>query len=222
MNNRLQFRYHSEIFDTREAAIEYIQSQIRFAESGLSVDDKTLGYSLLAEPTVLLYKKEEDETDPHLIFVIGSQTNPGVETGSGQYSDNRFCIIDIDKTEQEIADLAEELEKAIRSLTVIAQNSDTLNLYANKTEDGTFMSGDVKVAESYIYEDVRYKNNLMVIPEGIFIYVNLEYDEENERFVFSVSNADGTITKTTVNFSDNYLVSGYYEKTINPLTDEKR
>ena len=33
------------------------------------------------------------ENDPHLIFAIGSATNEGT-----QYNDNRFCIIDIDKT----------------------------------------------------------------------------------------------------------------------------
>jgi hypothetical protein len=218
MKNRLQFRYHDQVFDTREAAIEYVQSQIRFSEEGLAKDNPSYGYSLLAEPTVLLYKNvtEEDpegENNPHLIFVIGSKTNEeGVETGHGQYSDNRFCIIDIDKTEQEIADLAEELEKAIKSLTLIALSSDTLNFYADKTEDGTYVSGDVKVADSYIYEDVRYNNNMMVTPDGLFIYVNLEYDPTNEKFKFTVSNNDGTFSETVVDIYDNFLVSGYYAK----------
>ena len=213
MNNRLQFRHHNEVFDTREDAIDYIKSQIRFAESGLAFDDKTFGYSLFAEPTVLLYKKDEGELqpgvlpDPHLMLVIGSQTNLEEPV---QYSNNRFCIIDIDKTEQEIADLQEELEKAIRSLTLIPLSSDTLNFYSNKTEEGTYVSGDVKVAESHIFDDVRYKNNLLVTPEGLFIYVNLEYDRENEEFTFTVSNADDTLSSVTVDISDNYLVNGRY------------
>ena len=213
MNNRLQFRHHNEVFDTREDAIDYIKSQIRFAESGLAFDDKTFGYSLFAEPTVLLYKKDEGELqpgvlpDPHLMLVIGSQTNLEEPV---QYSNNRFCIIDIDKTEQEIADLQEELEKAIRSLTLIPLSSDTLNFYSNKTEEGTYVSGDVKVAESHIFDDVRYKNNLLVTPEGLFIYVNLEYDKENEEFTFTVSNADDTLSSVTVDISDNYLVNGRY------------
>lgn len=211
--NRLQFRHHDQVFDTREAAIEYIQSQIRFAEEGLAAEDSRYGYSLLAEPTVLLYKNETEqdptgEDNPHLIIALGSKTNDGT-----QYSDNRFCIIDIDKTEQEIADLAEELEKAIKSLTLIALSSDTLNFYAEKTDEGTYVSGDVKVAESHIFDDVSKKNNLMVTPEGLFIYVNLEYDPDNEQFTFTVSNADGTLTQTTVDFSDNYLIGGYYDKT---------
>ena len=219
MDNRLQFRYHEQVFDTRKAAREYIYTQIRFAEEGLAAEDPRYGFSLLSEPTVLLYKNitESDPTgedDPHLMLVIGSKTNTdGVETGHAQYSENKFCIIDIDKTEQEIEDLAAEIEAIARSLTLVTLNTDTLNLYSEKTDDGTFLSGDVKVADSHIFDDVRYKNNLMVIPEGLFIYVNLEYDPENEQFTFTVSNADGTLTQTTVNFSDNYLISGYYDKT---------
>ena len=75
MNNRLQFRHHETIFDTRDAAIEYIKSQIRFTDEGLASVDPSYGYSLYSEPTVLRYKNEEDETDPHLILVIGSVTN---------------------------------------------------------------------------------------------------------------------------------------------------
>ena len=206
-NNRLQFRYHDQVFDTREEAVEYIKSQIRFTEEGLASEDPSYGFSLLAEPTVLLYKKEEDETDPHLILVIGSQTNDGT-----QYSDNRFCIIDIDKTEQEIADLAEELEKAIKSLTLIALSSDTLNFYADKTDEGTYVSGDVKVAETHMFDDSRKNNNMMITPEGLFIYVNLEYDEEKEEFTFFVSNYDGTLSETTIKLPNNYVVEGYYSK----------
>jgi len=205
MNNRLQFRHHSNVFETREDAIGYIKSQIRFADSGLSVNDRTLGYSLFSEPTVLRYKNEEDETNPHIILAIGSVTNEGT-----QYSENRFCIIDIDKTEEEIADLQEELEKALKSLTIVPLDSETLNLYANKTDDGTYVSGDVKVADSYIFNDVRYKDNLMVTPDGIFMYVNLDYDKENEEFTFTVSNSDGTLSATTVDISDDHLISGRY------------
>lgn len=205
MNNRLQFRHHNEVFATREAAIEYIQSQIRFAEEGLAADDKRLGYSLLAEPTVLLYENTEDATNPHVIITVGSVTNEGT-----QYSENKFCIIDIDKTEQEIADLEDALIAAIKSLTLITKETDTLKLYAEKTEEGTYVSGDVKVAESHIFDDVRLYNNIMVSPEGIFLYVNLTYDENTEIFTFTVNNADGTLSETSVKLPNNYVTSGYY------------
>jgi hypothetical protein len=193
------------VFDTREAAIEYIQSQIRFTEEGLAKNDPSYGYSLFAEPTILRYVNEEDETNPHVILVIGSVTNDGT-----QYSDNRFCIIDIDKTEQEIADLEEEIAAAVKSLTLITKDTDTLKLYAEKTEEGTYVSGDVKVAESHIFDDVREYNNIMVTPEGLFLYVNLTYDEETEIFTFTVNNADGTLSETSVKLPNNYVTRGYY------------
>ena len=219
--NRLQFRHHNEIFDTREEAIEYIYDKIKEEGEGLAKDQNSpYSYSLFAEPTILRYKNEEEETGceykkgPHIMLVIGSETNDTI------YHDrNRFCIIDIDKTEDEIKNLEEELEKAIRSLTIIALNSDTLNLYADKTEDGTIVSGDVKTAETHVFDGVVKENNLMVVPtgdeggpEGLFIYVDLTYDEASETFTFVVTNADGTLKKQSVKLPNNYLVSGEYKK----------
>ena len=219
--NRLQFRHHNEIFDTREEAIEYIYDKIKEEGEGLAKDQNSpYSYSLFAEPTILRYKNEEEETGceykkgPHIMLVIGSETNDTI------YHDrNRFCIIDIDKTEDEIKNLEEELEKAIRSLTIIALNSDTLNLYADKTDDGTIVSGDVKTAETHVFDGVVKDNNLMVVPtgdeggpEGLFIYVDLTYDEASETFTFVVTNADGTLKKQAVRLPNNYLVSGEYKK----------
>lgn len=204
--NRLQFRHHSEIFDTREAAVEYIQSQIRFAEEGLAKDDPSYGYSLFGEPTVLLYKNEEDESDPHLIIAIGSVTNNGT-----QYLDNRFCIIDINKTESEIEDLWEELEKVINSLTIVTRDTNTLKLHSEKTDDGTVLSGDVVVAESHIFDNVRLPNRLMATESGLYTYVNLTYDEDRETFTFVVNNAEtGELEKTSIKLENNYVVSGEY------------
>jgi len=205
--NRLQLRHHTPVFETREAAIEYIYSQIRFADEGLAFEDKSYGFSLLGEPTVLLYKNvtEADptgENDPHLIFVIGSATNDGT-----QYNDNRFCIIDIDKTEKEIEDLWEELEKAIKSLTIFTRDTNTLKLYSEKTEDGTIISGDVVVAASQIFDDARKPNIILSTDDGLFTYVNMEYDKENDLLTFTVN---GDTKQWFIN--NNYLVAGWYSK----------
>lgn len=207
MKNRLQFRHHSEIFETREQAIEYIYTGIRRAtEPSMAAEDDSYGFSLLAEPTILRYKNEENEEDPHIILVIGSATNEGV-----QYADNQFCIIDIDKTESEIQDLWEELEKVVRGLTLVTQDTDTLKLYAEKTDDGTILSGDVQVAEAHIFDNIRLPNRLMVTEDGLYTYVNLTYDEERETFTFVVNNAQtGELEKTSVKLSNNYLVGGEY------------
>lgn len=207
MKNRLQFRHHSEIFETREQAIEYIYTGIRRAtEPSMAAEDDSYGFSLLAEPTILRYKNEENEEDPHIILVIGSATNEGV-----QYADNQFCIIDIDKTESEIQDLWEELEKVVRSLTLVTKDTDTLKLYAEKTDDGTILSGDVQVAEAHIFDNVRLPNRIMTTEDGLYTYVNLTYDEERETFTFVVNNAQTSeLEKTSVKLPNNYLVGGEY------------
>ena len=226
--DRLQFRYHEEIFDDRCKAIEYIYDKIKDNGEGLASEQNSpYSYSLLAEPTILRYKNEEDDIHdckgeetcefkkgPHIMLVIGSETNDSLYHGQ-----NRFCIIDIDKTEEEIKNLEEELAKAIKSLTLAVFDTSTLDLHVEKTEDGTFLSGDVKTAKTHVFEGNVKGNNLMVVPfddeagpEGLFIYVDLTYDEASETFTFVVSQADGTLKKQAVKLPNNYLVSGEYKK----------
>jgi len=205
--NRLQLRHHTPIFETREAAIEYIYSQIRFADEGLAFEDKRYGFSLLGEPTILLYKNvtETDptgENDPHLILAIGSATNEGT-----QYNDNRFCIIDIDKTESEIEDLWEEIEKAIKSLLIITKDSDTLKLYSERTDNGTIISGDVAVATSQIFDDARKPNIILSTEDGLFTYVDMKVDEDTGYILFTVN---GDTKEFPIN--NYYIVKGYYSK----------
>ena len=226
--NRLQFRHHDEIFEDRCKAIEYIYDKIKENGEGLASEQNSpYSYSLFAEPTILRYKNEEDDIHdckgeetcefkkgPHIMLVIGSETNDSLYHGQ-----NRFCIIDIDKTEEEIKNLEEELAKAIKSLTLAVFDTSTLDLHVEKTEDGTFLSGDVKTAETHVFEGIVKENNLMIVPfddaagpEGLFIYVDLTYDEASETFTFVISQADGTLKKTAVKLPNNYLVSGEYKR----------
>lgn len=209
--NRLQFRHHPDIFNTREDAIEYIQSKIRFADKGLAFEDPKYGYSLLAEPTVLLYRNENEDSErcedlgskgPHVIIAIGSKTNE-----TSQYCENKFCIIDIDKTEEEISDLREELEKAVKGLAIFTRDTNTLKLYSEKTDDGTIISGDVVVATSQIFDDARKPNIILSTDDGLFTYVNMEYDKDNDLLTFTVN---GETKQWLIN--NNYLVGGWYSK----------
>ena len=209
--NRLQFRHHPDIFNTREDAIEYIQSKIRFADKGLAFEDPKYGYSLLAEPTVLLYRNENEDSErceelgskgPHVIIAIGSKTNE-----TSQYCENKFCIIDIDKTEEEISYLGGELEKAVKGLTIFTRDTNTLKLYSEKTDDGTIISGDVVVATSQIFDDARKPNIILSTDDGLFTYVNMEYDKDNDLLTFTVN---GETKQWLIN--NNYLVGGWYSK----------
>ena len=219
--NRLQFRHHNEIFETRENAIEYIYDKIKEEGEGIaSGQNSVYSYSLFAEPTILRYKNEDDEAGceykkgPHIMLVIGSETNDTI------YHDrNKFCIIDIDKTEEEIKNLEEEIGKIIKSLTVAVFDTSTLDLHVEKTDDGTILSGDVKTAGTHVFDGVVKNNNLMTVPmddaggpEGLFIYVDLTYDDATETFTFIASQSDGTLKKTSVKLPNNYLVSGEYKR----------
>lgn len=205
MENRLQFRHHGigsgytdGVFATRDEAVNYIKNDIRWTDEGLAAADSTYGLSLFAEPTVLRYKNEEDETNPHLILAIGAVSN-----NSGQYQDNRFCIIDIDKTEKEIADLGDLIDNVEKGLTIIAKASDTLALHTEQTSEGTALSGDVKTAPSWIFDDVKRPNILMKTSDGLFTYVNLEYKDDKLTFT-----ANGDVKEWDLR--ENSVVKGYY------------
>ena len=84
--NRLQFRHHNEIFETREDAIEYIYDKIKEEGEGIaSGQNSVYSYSLFAEPTILRYKNDEEETGceykkgPHIM----KRMIPSTTTGTG-------------------------------------------------------------------------------------------------------------------------------------------
>ena len=214
MIDRLQFRHHNEVFNSRKEAIEYITTGVGYSLSSVTSGmDVMQASSLFAEPTILAYKNEDDSTNPHVILAIGSRTNPGINSELVQWDDNRFCIIDIDEVKDIIDEHYDEFITAVKALTLIPKNTDTLNLYAASSETGTFISGDVKTEDRFVFSEdsVSVKNNLMVTENGLFMYVNLKYDEENEQFTFSVSNADKTLSSTTITLPNNYLTGGSYD-----------
>ena len=202
MKDRLQFRHHDAIFNTREEAIYYITNGIKFSENGLSKDDVKQLFSLYAEPTVLRYKNADDESNPHIILAIGSKSN---QVEGAQYSDNKFCFIDIDKTEDEIEALGDKLNNAITSLAIITRDTNTLSLSVDKNESGETLSGNVKVPATYIINGTVTNNTLKVTENGIFTYVNLNYDKDTDKLTFTVN---GDTKEWNVN--NDYITGGSY------------
>lgn len=200
MTDRLQFKHHSQIFDTREQAIEYIYRDVRYATEGLTTKDKSFGYSLFAEPCVVRYKNEEDESNPHVIVAIGANTNDG----SIGYGDNRFCIIDIDNTEKEIADIKAEIAAAI---VIKAIETNTVKLTNELTETESRLSADVKLSDGEIYDDYRRRNSIIATDKGLFLHVSMAYDEETDTIKFIVN---GDVLN--VKLSNSKLASGVYDK----------
>lgn len=202
MKDRLQFRHHDAIFNTREDAINYITNDIRYSENGLSKDDIKQHFSLYAEPTVLRYKNADDESNPHIILAIGSKSN---QVEGAQYSDNKFCFIDIDKTEDEIEALGDKLKNAITSLEIFTRDTSTLSLSVNKNESGETLSGNVKVPATDIINGTVTNNTLKVTENGIFTYVNLDYDKDTDKLTFTVN---GDTKEWNVN--NDYITGGTY------------
>lgn len=168
MNNRLQFRHHNSIFSDKETAIDYIKSKV---SEGLAENNKSYRYSLFAEPTVLRYG---DETNPHVILAIGASTNT-----SEHDADNKYCIIDIDSTNADLQELRDILNTESKKLTVKPKDTDTLHLYAEKSDEGTIISGDVQVSESHVFNGETKENIIKVFEnEGLFTYVDLKYEDD--------------------------------------------
>ena len=173
----------------KEDALGYIQS---------SINDPEGKFSLFAEPTVICYGNEED---PHLILAIGAVTN-----NTGQFAENRYTIIDIDATESEIAKVADDLEKAVKSLTILPQITDSLELEAENTENGTILRGNVKLSPSQVIRDLRRPNILTSTSDGLFSYVGLRYDEDKGVLTFMVNDKE-----TSFKIADEYVVGGEYK-----------
>ena len=203
MKDRLQFRHHDAIFDTREEAIAYMLHDIRNSEVGLANTDRSQTFSLYAEPTVLRYKNVDDETNPHIILAVGAVSN---QNEGAQYNDNRFCFIDIDNTENEIATLDEKIQQAIESLTLFVSDTNTLRLSIERSDSGNTLSGDVKIPSTALVNDNNVAPNIIKATDnGIFTYVNMTYDKEADKITFTVN---GDTNEWDVN--NDYLTGGTY------------
>ena len=203
MKDRLQFRHHDAIFDTREEAIAYMLRDIRNSEVGLANTDRSQTFSLYAEPTVLRYKNVDDETNPHIILAVGAVSN---QNEGAQYNDNRFCFIDIDNTEQEIATLDEKIQQAIESLTLFVSDTNTLRLSIERSDSGNTLSGDVKIPSTALVNDNNVAPNIIKATDnGIFTYVNMTYDKDTDKITFTVN---GDTNEWDVN--NDYLTGGTY------------
>ncbi len=189
--DRLQFVKHEEVFATREAAVDYVLNIQSFERP-----------SLLAEPMILLYESGSAIKGPNVILAVGS-VGDGVTSSNA----NRTFFIDTQKTEEEIEELRELIEEAIKSLSIIPVDSDTIDLTAEKTENGTILSGDVKIAD-YRIIDGRVVENIIETEgdKGIYTFVDMDYDPETFVITFKT-------TKQTKEFQlppDQHVVKGWY------------
>ena len=96
---RLQIKHHSEIFTSRELAVEYINNNFK-------------NDSLIAEPSLFLYG-EKDTNKPNAILVFGA-------------GDNKISLIDIHDVEETINKLENSTNLQQEEITIIENDLQSL------------------------------------------------------------------------------------------------
>lgn len=220
--NSLQFLKHSEVFETREDAIAYI-------------DDFLRPEVLLAEPAVVFYG---DSKKPNVILAIGNASRKVFLIDTAKLSEDiaevakvaednhkeveyvnsliknivEACGLDYDQNKKEnqitykgnvrdavIGDAA-NLNEAIELLSKYVQehvSDNAVEVKETKTVELTYEEGkkggkelaaNVKISTEGDDDDLEFNDNIIGIkPDGIFAAVNLKFDVDNNRLIFTTS-----------------------------------
>jgi len=185
MINKLQFLHKSELFETREKAIEFLD--------GLRITRP----SLFAEPVVVRYGNEKE---PNVILAIGA-------TGSGSTQatlDSSYFMIDAQGIKDDVQEKYDEIEHALAKLAFAIVDTDTLDLEKVETEDSITLKGNVKVPEKVAIKDSNITNIIKTNKDGLYSYVNLKFDDKTNTFTFQVNENINT-------FSIPVIESGKYD-----------
>lgn len=185
MINRLQFLHKSELFETREKAIEFLD--------GLRITRP----SLFAEPVVVRYGNEKE---PNVILAIGA-------TGSGTSQptlDTSYFIIDAQGIKDDIQEKYDEIKHALAKFAFAIADTNTLDLEKIETEDSITLKGKVKVPEEVAIKDSNITNIIKTNKDGLYSYVNLKFDDKTNTFTFQVNENVNT-------FSIPVIESGKYD-----------
>lgn len=185
MINKLQFLHKNELFETREEAIEFLNN-LRITRP-----------SLFAEPVVLRYGNEKE---PNVILAIGA-------TGSGSTQgtlDSSYFMIDAQGIKDDVQEKYDEIEHALAKLALAVVDTDTLHLEKENTENGITLKGNVKVPETVTINRKVYDNIIKKSENGLYSYVNLDFDDKTNTFTFQVNEDVNT-------FSIPVIESGRYD-----------
>ena len=180
MRNRLQFRYHKDIFPTRDAAIEYI-NDVFDARKIEGVEQLS---SLCAEPLVLLYG--ETLKDANIILAIG-------RGGNGEYTNENEYYFTIDFAEHtelikslriDVNDIKETATKNREELeTLIKQEKERAELI----ENNLFKDYSAKIEEE--------KQRAVGVEDEIFANLSKQVQKEITRAQEKESELETQITK---------------------------
>lgn len=188
--NRLKFVHHDEVFATREEACSYVINM-------QAINRPTV----VAEPMVLLYESGSEEKGPNVILAIGSRGNGTTNIA------NRTFFIDTQKTEEEVIALDEKIEEAIKTLSIIPIDSNTIDFTTDSTENGTILSGDVKIADYQIFDGFVKENIIKETDKGIYAFVGMNYDENTSKLTFNVNGVSQEFQLP----ADQHVSAGWYD-----------
>lgn len=196
-DNRLQFAHKDYVFETKEAAKQFVESELAYS----------IRNSLFAEPIVLKYGTEED---PKIILGIGA-TNGDVENPET----SKTFWIDAANIEEKIQELEEAIEEIEKKTNIVAVPSNTLNLVITEDAETSAktISGDVKIP-STAYINGNEKENQIITGQnlsesGIFMNVDMGYSGNGDTLKLIVN---GEPKKEISLPKETHVVSGEYDQ----------
>lgn len=170
MINRLQFVHNSDLFNTREEAINFLNN---------TYYRQVTRPSLYAEPVVLKYGNAES---PNIILAIGSKGN-----GTSPSEDSSYFIIDVQGIKDDIEDKYEDIQNAMEKLAFAVSDTKTLTLSKTDKDGKVTLDGNVRIPEKVALGDYNVKNIIKTNDDGIYTYVNLAFDDTTNTFSFQVN-----------------------------------
>lgn len=170
MINRLQFVHNSDLFNTREEAINFLNN---------TYYRQVTRPSLYAEPVVLKYGNAES---PNIILAIGSRGN-----GTSPSEDSSYFIIDVQGIKDDIEDKYEDIQNAMEKLAFAVSDTKTLTLSKTEKDGKVTLDGNVRMPEKVALGDYNVKNIIKTNDDGIYTYVNLAFDDTTNTFSFQVN-----------------------------------
>lgn len=180
MINRLQFIHHDSTFtgnttsEARKAAVDFLTNQyFRQVEKP----------SLYAEPLIVRYENKEKPDKPNIILAIGS-TGTG---GTKPTRDSQYFLIDAEGIKDDVKEKYDEIQTSLANFAFTVLDTDTLDLEKIVDNGNVSLKGNVKLPKKVLINDKNVSNIIKTSKDGIYSYVNLEFDERTNSFKFQVN-----------------------------------
>lgn len=180
MINRLQFLHHEDTFtgnttaEARQSAVEFLTNQyFRQVEKP----------SLYAEPLIVRYENKENPDKPNIILAIGS-TGTG---GTKPTRDSQYFLIDAEGIKDDVKEKYDEIQKSLANFAFTVLDTNTIDLEKIVDNGNVNLKANAKVPNKVLINDENLSNIIKTSENGIYSYVNLEFDERTNSFLFQVN-----------------------------------